>query len=361
MTHSILKLANGRRRHQLLPTDLLMAQCDSINSVRALRQHLQTAVELEHSTIPPYLCALYSINPERNEFAYRTIQGVVMEEMLHMILAANILNAIGGEPSINSPQFIPEYPTYLPHSNNAFLVSLQKFSPDCMDVFLKIEHPAPQSAPPEAHHYATIGQFYSAIKRALCRLDQVTPGGIFTGDYSRQVRPEHYYGGGGKLVAIRHLDDAILAINEIIGQGEGIDGSIVDTDHELFGEQIEYAHYFKYMEIFHQRRYQPTDSAQLPPSGAPVAVDWNAVADMQTNPKMSDYKKGSELWQKTYEFNYCYMQLLKQLHLACNGEPEVIMQAVPVMYELKYKAIELMQMPTASGKRAGPSFEYVVI
>lgn len=97
------------------------------------------------------------------------------------------------------------------------------------------------------------------------------------------MRPEHYCG-GGKLLAIRNLDDAILAINEIIGQGEGINGSIEDTDHELFGEQIEYAHYFKYMEIFHQRRYQPTDSAQLPPSGAPVAVDWNAVADMQTNP-----------------------------------------------------------------------------
>ena len=32
-----------------------------IESIDDLRCHLQVALELEHSTIPPYLCALYSI------------------------------------------------------------------------------------------------------------------------------------------------------------------------------------------------------------------------------------------------------------------------------------------------------------
>ena len=35
----------------------------TITSIDGLRQHLQWALELEHSTIPPYLCALYSIEP----------------------------------------------------------------------------------------------------------------------------------------------------------------------------------------------------------------------------------------------------------------------------------------------------------
>jgi len=371
MTQSILQLISahtdaysrdsGRLRHQLLPLDLPTGQAGSINTIASLRHHLQTAIELEHSTIPPYLCALYSINAQSNEFAYRTIQSVVMEEMLHMILAANILNAIGGSPAINKPKFIPEYPSYLPHSNDAFLVPLQKFSPACLQVFLQIEQPAVACAPPEAHHYATIGQFYAAIKQALCHLDSVTSGGIFTGEVGRQITPEHYYGGGGQLISVHNLEDAILAINEIIGQGEGMNGSIIDTDHVLFGEQIEYAHYFKYMEILHERRYLPTDSAQLPPTGSAVQVNWSAVSNMQDNPKMSDYKKGSDLWQKTYEFNYSYMQLLNQLHSACNGEPPALMQAIPVMYDLKYKALELMQIPTANGKMAGPSFEYVPI
>ena len=34
-----------------------------------LKQQLQTALELEHSTIPPYLCALYSIKPNTNLMA----------------------------------------------------------------------------------------------------------------------------------------------------------------------------------------------------------------------------------------------------------------------------------------------------
>jgi hypothetical protein len=32
-----------------------------INTVGSLRKHLQWAIELEHATIPPYLCALDSI------------------------------------------------------------------------------------------------------------------------------------------------------------------------------------------------------------------------------------------------------------------------------------------------------------
>jgi len=35
----------------------------TITSLENLRGHLQWAIELEHTTIPPYLCALYSIEP----------------------------------------------------------------------------------------------------------------------------------------------------------------------------------------------------------------------------------------------------------------------------------------------------------
>jgi hypothetical protein len=348
-----------RKRQQLLYEDAPQTEPGSIKTIESLRSHLQTAIEIEHSTIPPYLCALYSINATSNPFAYNTIQSVVMEEMLHMLLAANILNAIGGHPAIDKPRFVPEYPTYLPHSDDAFLVPLQKFSKDTLSVFLQIEKPAKRLAPPEGNHYQTIGQFYHAIKHGLRYLDHVTPGGIFTGDKKRQVSSEHYYGGGGKLIPIFSLDDALQAINEIVGQGEGMNGSIIDPDHRMFGEEIEYAHYFRYNEIFVERRYLPTDSPQEPPSGPPVQVDWEDVLNMQPNPKMADYPEGSPLWNKTYEFNRTYMALLTSIHNACNGHPELLMRAVPLMYDLKYKALELMNTPIGNGKTAGPSFEYV--
>jgi hypothetical protein len=40
-----------------------------IATIERLREHLQWAIELEHFTLPPYLCALYSLDPDRNPVA----------------------------------------------------------------------------------------------------------------------------------------------------------------------------------------------------------------------------------------------------------------------------------------------------
>lgn len=350
---------NRKRRHQMLFDDGDHTVCGSITSLDSLRSHLQTAIEIEHATIPPYLCALYSIKEGTNPFAYANIQSVVMEEMLHMLLAANILNAIGGQPAINQPDFIPEYPTYLPHSDDAFLVPLGKFSKDSINVFLDIEQPAAKCAPPQADNWHTIGQFYDAIKHALRHFDHITPGGIFTGNPDHQLTENDYYGGGGKLVKVVQLSDALLGINEIIGQGEGRNGTILDTDHSLFGEEIDYAHYFKFNEILLEKEYRPTDKPQDSPSGPSVKVEWDEVWNMQLNPKMADYPEDSQLYQKTLGFNQTYMALLDSIHNACNGNPRELDQSIPLMYDLKYKALELMRTPIGDGVMAGPSFEYV--
>ncbi len=75
----------------------------AIRTIESLRQHLQWAIEIEHSTLPPYLCALYSIKDGHNREAVEVIHSVFLEEMLHMTLAANLLNAVGGSPRIDVP------------------------------------------------------------------------------------------------------------------------------------------------------------------------------------------------------------------------------------------------------------------
>ena len=40
----------------------------AIDTLDDLRRHLQWAIELEHCTLPPYLCALYSIKDETNRW-----------------------------------------------------------------------------------------------------------------------------------------------------------------------------------------------------------------------------------------------------------------------------------------------------
>ncbi|MFD1050385.1 ferritin-like domain-containing protein, partial [Kibdelosporangium lantanae] len=87
----------------------------AINTLDDLRRHLQWAIELEHATIPPYMCALYSLDPNRNAEAVQVVAGVLSEEMLHLALAANLLNAVGGSPKLDTPELLPPYPHPLPH------------------------------------------------------------------------------------------------------------------------------------------------------------------------------------------------------------------------------------------------------
>ena len=67
-----------------------------ITDIDGLHRHLHAAMQLEHATIPPYLTALYSIHPGTNAAATQIVRAVAVEEMLHLTLAANVLNAVAG-------------------------------------------------------------------------------------------------------------------------------------------------------------------------------------------------------------------------------------------------------------------------
>jgi hypothetical protein len=328
-----------------------------IKKLEHLRSHLQTAIEVEHSTIPPYLCALYSIKDGSNPETAEIIKSVVVEEMLHLILAANVLNAIGGSPQLNNSQFIPKYPTFLPHSGEAFRVNLEKFSKRSIETFLRIERPAKPSAPPEAYRYHSLLQFYEAIELGLCELSAE---GIFTGDPARQVTSEHYSRGGGEVAPVTDLPSALHALGEITGQGEGVDHTIWEGDQEKFGNAKEPAHYFRLDQIFRQRHYTADDTPTSGPSGKQLIVQWDQVYPMSPNPKMANYPRDSALWRKAHAFNRSYTSLLDELHVTLNGDPRRLTRSVKGMYDLKHQAVELMKIRVGDeGMTAGPSFEYV--
>src|ERR1700759_1622945 len=87
---------------------------DLNGTLDGLKSALQNAIELEHATIPPYLYALYSIRQDTNAEIAALIKSVVVQEMLHMAIDCNVLNAIGGHPRIDDPRFVPKYPGHLP-------------------------------------------------------------------------------------------------------------------------------------------------------------------------------------------------------------------------------------------------------
>jgi hypothetical protein len=345
-----------------------------VKDIEHLRKLLQSAIKLEAGTIPPYLCALYSIHEGTNRAACDVILSVVMEEMLHLGLAANVLIAIGGKPIVNQKPFIPEYPLSL-----AFLkepVDLQRFSRQAIETFIDIERPdddpvrhQPEIGAWRAAEFKSIGQFYELIELGLIELSRNGGKDIFTGKDDPQLGPESYYGGGGGIVRVCDLESALEALKEIVDQGEGIPHSFWEEPHPNPKRQpyLEVAHFYRFIEIREERRFKGSEpirknvKEKYPlPKGEPFPVDWTAVYPMRRNPKTAQLPDGSEVLEKATAFNRTYMLLLNTLHDAVNGRPAVMQESIGIMHDLRQEAVELMKIPLpGSTETVGPSFEFL--
>ncbi|NUP79582.1 MAG: hypothetical protein HOV96_18760 [Nonomuraea sp.] len=331
-----------------------------IDTLDSLRRHLQWAVELEHATLPPYLCALYSIDQERNPDAATVVESVFVEEMLHLALAANLLNAVGGAPRLDFPEMLAPYPRRIPHGE--LELSLLPFGPDALEMFLRLERPAPPGAPAEGDGYETIGQFYDAVGEGLRHLcDRLGEGAVFSGDPARQVGEGHFRHTAGWLFAVEDLESATGALEEIVAQGEGASHSEVwDGDHDVFHpDRDEVAHYYRFQELKIGRRYRRGDTPRSGPTGEALAVNLAAVVPMRPDPRLSDHPPGSPIRTAQESFNSTYCTLLNQLERAFNGDPKLLGTATGTMYGLKAQAQALMRIPDEDGTMAGPTFEYV--
>lgn len=351
---------------------------DLEHGLTRLRALLNTAIAVEHATIPAYLTALYSIRDGANPQAVQVIRGVVVEEMLHMALAANLLNAVGGRAQVDRPDFIPEYPCRLPIGR--IVVGLRRFSRWQIRLFRRIEKPEwiDMAARPGPARWGTIGEFYASVERLLHELvERFGEARVFTGNPAWQIRPEHYYGGGGALIPVTDLASAHQAIEEIERQGEGMPNSILEGGGEaltlaaLFApelaqqnlprerHQIEFAHYFRFSEIWYSRYYLPEDRPSDPPTGPTLNVDWDAVHPIQPNTKAEHYRGRPEIHARLEAFNQLYSDLLRQIEQAFSGRQEVLREAVVGMYTLRDLAQQLANIPSGDGRTTlGPPFQY---
>jgi hypothetical protein len=349
-----------------------------ITTIEELHGYLRRALQLEHATIPPYLTALYSLQPGTNSDAFHVIRVVAVEEMLHLTLAANVLNAVGGTADLTTADFVPDYPTYLPDGEDDFQVDRQRFSRAALDTFLKIERPG--TAPDEASRIAegddepgrpllvnpvneslrffSIGAFYEEISRGLERLhDERTQAGeeLFVGDPARQVTPEYYYSGGGEVVPVTDLESAREALRTIGEQGEGLGGAIFDNEGEL-------AHYYRFKQLLLGRYYQPGDDPD-DPTGPSLDVDWDAVYPVKTNATLEDYPGDSELHAAAVAFNRQYADFLRLVTDSFTGRPELLIDAVAEMFRLRDGITSLMRnpIPGLDGVTAAPTFEVAAV
>ena len=146
------------------------------------------------------------------------------------------------------------------------------------------------------------------------------------------------------------------ALGIIVEQGEGTKTSPLDPQHEL-------AHYYRFAEIFNQRKLVPDNTAPngFSYSGDPVTLDDAGIWKMVTNPKLTDYPDGSAARRNADQFNYSYGNLLNSLHDTFNGAPDLLDQAIGLMYELRLAADRLIGIKLSNGKQAAPTFEYAAV
>ncbi|GES85619.1 hypothetical protein RCL2_001272300 [Rhizophagus clarus] len=191
-----------------------------------LYELLKIALQIEFSTIPLYLYAMYSIKQgtKIGDMVRYKIRHVAAEEMLHASLVANLIVAIGRQPVFYSPEVIPFYPNPLPHFKQGhFMAHLSKADEKALDTFIQIEKPEEKQKPKilEAPSFDSVGELYKKISDFFEKLNNKI-------DYYThfQLEPGMGYSpstgtGNDGLIVIKDLRSAKDAIKLIIDQGEG--------------------------------------------------------------------------------------------------------------------------------------------
>jgi hypothetical protein len=316
---------------------------------------LQTAIGVEFGTLPPYLYAMFSIPEGKNAEAASRIRSVAMQEMVHMCLVCNILNALGGDPLLSPPVYPGPLPGDVgPPGGNPLTIHLLPFSEDAMAQGLAIEHPEdPPDVPVQPMRDAappttvTIGQFYAALDQSLSTLPSKAwiPG-------RNQIDDSQCF--AGQLYAINGYADASKAINDIVSEDEGTPHSPLDFRNEI-------AHYYRFGECYRDLVLTKADNVMGYAWGpGTLGIDWSAVYPAIPDPGRHDFSKDPPAARAAQAAcNQAYSQMVDALQRAVTGDAGQLGVVVQAMFDLQVAARAALVTPLADPNLvAGPSFLY---
>ncbi|MFD7134054.1 ferritin-like domain-containing protein [Streptomyces sp. NPDC059894] len=367
-----------------------------IASPTELRAALQLAVGLRLGTIPVHLTVLCSVRDGRNTEAVRAVRGAVMREMLHMTLAANVLNALGGTPSPEPVAFqghehlspLPGHPMESPVVPGLGTLELLPLSPPAVDALVRIARP-PHAAPPlagpgaDGRGHRTVGAFHDAIATAL-EDPEICPDAAFR--HRGQVPDTQFYGGAGRVVEVHDRASALKAVRTVVNGDEGpsprapeapeaqeaqeAQEELPAPGRELEGAAAEdgrrsgrwtSSSYARLRELQAGRRFLPGQSPDEEPEGAPVLVDYAAVHPALHIPGTGDTAGGGPESAALVEFDLAYSGLVDDLYRAFAGEVQALPAAVHGMHALKHRAVSLMRTPNPAdpAHTLCPRFSYL--
>eukprot|EP01121_Diplochlamys_sp_Union-15-3_P017238 TRINITY_DN602_c0_g2_i2.p1 TRINITY_DN602_c0_g2~~TRINITY_DN602_c0_g2_i2.p1 ORF type:complete len:1029 (+),score=246.12 TRINITY_DN602_c0_g2_i2:58-3087(+) len=370
---------------------------ETTETLDTLLRYLKAAIRVELSTIPPYLFALYSVPdpvidgidvgadpsltlPPAKSVSSKInhlIRSVVVEEMLHLALVANVLVAVSEDPNNLGFNFyhqttIPKYPTNLPYKDKPLAIYLAPASHDVINTFAMIEQPDEPVAPPipeaqpktflmsmaytddpgyvknpeylaSAYKFETIGSFYEDIKKLIgtLNINWPDPKNPNYDSYTKlQMAPgTAYYPNfdNGGMILVTNKEDAFRALDIIIKQGEG----------SQTNNSVDNSHYHRFLSILKE---DPSWEQLVSP----------ADVELTKNYTFNEYATETN---KAFNAVYCYsLKCLdaiyrtkdqdKKNHIIKAGLFGAMKNVLPLLAKL------LMKIPIASGKTAGPTFEF---
>lgn len=341
---------------------------------------LTEAAEIEHNVLCCYLFAQFSMKDDTSEGltaaelesvrSWRsTIGEIVVQEMLHLATACNLLTAVGGAPQLRRPN-LPTSPRAYP---SAFELRLIPFSLEAVDQFVFLERPEDidaTSTPATSYRdsalavsslrdaflaerdYETLGELYRGIEDGLDYLSQkLGEDGLFVGRPSSQTAGSYLPG----LVMVQDLNSALAAVKVIIEQGEGASPDAEDSHYRRFiAMRDDYRSLLEANENFRPGRPVLTNPYALMPAEAAALAAANLVDD----PLSADV---CSLFDGCYEV---MVQVLGRLFVhAEESEAEFAALAdvsiglmIDVIYPLGCALTLLPAGPGHPGFTAGPSF-----
>lgn len=314
-----------------------------------LIEYLQTAVQVEHATLPLYLTAMWSLRDSGGEH-YAILRSVSMQEMLHFGIVCNLLKAIGEDPDIIPPEAtLPLFPGQLPGLDVSDVqpgdISLEALTSGAGDktrirLFMRVEEPQAGDIDPAlaaavaavVPKFHSIGEFYDVIIKGLQDLSA-------TGEVV--FAPYDHVAVFAEMTEITSLAEAIAQLELIKEQGEG-----TTTSQASGSGPEELAHYYRFKQIEVEHKYNwDTGNPVLDPA---LTLPFPGVADVR---QFVPAPLGGH--PESAAFDESYSRMLDALHDAWHGSPDAVWGALSVMYDMSTRAIELMD----SGY--GPNFHYV--
>jgi hypothetical protein len=321
-----------------------------------LKKTLQQAVLLEFATLPPYLCALWSIKDNLHPVA-KSIRNVVQEEMLHMALACNMLASLGGQPRIyDTGRDGLRYPSALPGGVHPELhIGLAGLSDDVLDDFMEIELPEkPMPIGPydskyrHAHdhdgsHATTIGALYDAILNEFLQLQP-------------KMTPDRQVAGPLSWFIVDTPEKVDSAIHWIKTQGEGA----VEQAPSATGLKS-LSHYYRFWEVRMRRKIEFDAETGKYVFGAPLAFPdvWPMAPTPDGGYRSADASQ--EVGDLLDGFDRTYSRAIHLLESAWGeGGQAAMWRAIELMFELEKYARPLMAIPLpGGGGNYGPCFRLV--